>query len=93
MKRRAAKPPRYCARFLLLVTAAIIFVRLCEGLNHTHKVFPAAQVEVYTENSGLLCIVRAKDINFVKVGPATINEVVDAAIARCVSKTYGERAI
>ena len=57
-------------------------IRLGESINHKHKVLPAAQVEVYNEDKGLLCFVRVKDIRIVKLGPASINDFVDAAISR-----------
>ena len=65
----------------LLNVAAIL--QTGESLDHTHKVFPAAQVEVYSEDSNLLCYVNAEEIKFqVKVGSGSTNDILDAAITR-----------
>jgi hypothetical protein len=64
---------------LLLGGAGVCHAGLAEG---THRLFPAAQVEVFADNSTVLGIVRASQLVLTAIGPMDIKEVIDAACHR-----------
>jgi hexosaminidase len=64
---------------LLLGGAGVCHAGSAEG---THRLFPAAQVEVFADNSTVLGIVRASQLVLTAIGPMDIKQVIDAACHR-----------
>jgi hexosaminidase len=48
----------------------------------SRRIFPSAQIELYTEESTVLGIIQPDDVQIVTIGPMDVTEVVDAAEER-----------
>ena len=66
-----------CFRCVLCVCLA-----RCVLAGLTRRIFPAAQVEVYNQDSGFLGILDPKELSVVPIGPMSIDEVVGSAAER-----------
>jgi hypothetical protein len=48
----------------------------------SRRIFPSPQIELYTEESTVLGIIKPSDVQIVTIGPVDVTEVVDAAEER-----------
>jgi hypothetical protein len=72
----------FAATMRLLLSLSFIFGRIHAGSERLHRVFPAAQVELYDIESNTLGVVKPSSLSIKSFGPPTTDKVVRAAINR-----------
>jgi hexosaminidase len=72
----------FAATMRLLLSLSFIFGRIHAGSERLHRVFPAAQVELYDIESNTLGVVKPSSLSIKSFGPPTTDKVVKAAINR-----------
>jgi hexosaminidase len=77
------KTAKICRQLLPLLLISLPFIVQCtDDLSNAHRVFPAAQVEMYEAKGDILGIVKRNALSISVFGPVDVHKVTDPAIRR-----------